>query len=42
MSPLETNGKGNQVIVRETEVEVSLKFLERDTAIRGLEELFGI
>lgn len=42
VSPLETSRKGNQVTVYETEVEVSLRFLERDAAIRSLEGLFGI
>lgn len=42
VSPLEINRKGNRVAVRETEVEVSLKFPESEAAIRGLEGLFGI
>lgn len=43
MSPLETSCKGNQVTVHETEVEVSLKSLEKDAAaIRGLRGLFRV
>jgi hypothetical protein len=42
VSSLETNSKGNQVTVHEGEVEVSLKSMERDTDVRGLQGSFGI
>lgn len=42
VSPLETSRKGNQVTVQEAEVEVSLKSLEKDAVVRGLQGLFGI